>query len=625
VECASALLEAAPVSTPSAMIIDVPFVGNGNLGAAVSAQDGLQFWLGANNMWSTNTAPDHGLCDAAANSVNPTHSGAVYTLISAGLLTLQAPSLRNASFRAEMNLAQGSLAANLSAAGAGGLRTRSFVAADRDALVVRLEADAPLTVSVEASVPESATVVSGKAPWVIPTEAGHAGGTIHAPRQGVNQVDNNVLLNTCGRGGQHAGSQRFRVGADGAVTLSDGRCLVLAGRPKGRDCSNATRRITIGPCGGPTTAWKMARGQLSLTDGGTTYFAGLLKMRPAPPPGPAGKPVHPQPGFTSFPGDVGGQSQHGAPLCNCSSAAACPAEAAKQCAASADCHSFAVYEHGGHAGWKGWCQTYGAKDTAARYQDPGWNLWKKNSNESDSAALGDAEGDAFSPVPFVVAEPSSSGTWTFDADSGALSLGNVSAVPGGAACLTIAEPNRNLNAAVAATVAPESGVAQEPQLEARSNGAYASNFTIKLLPGKPQHLVVGVHVCCKGCQAIGTPACAALPASNAGGNGAVSAAVSLAAAVAKDVAAEEASTRGWWDRYWNASSINLGPRYRQLEQFYYGLQVSAGSATFAAFEQESLKKTLRAVHRRRGVASGPHGPRAVVSAARLAFVLPAAA
>ena len=196
-------------------------------------------------------------------------------------------------------------------------------------------------------------------------------------------------------------------------------------------------------------------------------------------------------------------------------------------------------------------------------------------------------------------------------------------MPGGAACLTIAEPNRNLNAAVAATVAPESGVAQEPQLEARSNGAYASNFTIKLLPGKPQHLVVGVHVCCKGCQAIGTPACAALPASNAGGNGAVSAAVSLAAAVAKDVAAEEASTRGWWDRYWNASSINLGPRYRQLEQFYYGLQVSAGSATFAACQQESLKKTLRAVHRRRCVASGPHGPRAVVSATRLAFFLPA--
>jgi hypothetical protein len=39
VECASATFDAPPVSTPSSFIIDGPFIGNGNLGAAMSALD----------------------------------------------------------------------------------------------------------------------------------------------------------------------------------------------------------------------------------------------------------------------------------------------------------------------------------------------------------------------------------------------------------------------------------------------------------------------------------------------------------------------------------------------------------------------------------------------------------
>ena len=53
ISCATAKLDAPPVSTPSSFIIDGPYIGNGNLGAALSADHGLQFWLGANNMWST--------------------------------------------------------------------------------------------------------------------------------------------------------------------------------------------------------------------------------------------------------------------------------------------------------------------------------------------------------------------------------------------------------------------------------------------------------------------------------------------------------------------------------------------------------------------------------------------
>ena len=72
--------------------------------------------------------------------------------------------------------------------------------------------------------------------------AGHGGATIHAARQGVNQVDNNVLLNTCGRGGQHAGSQRFRVGAAGAVTLSPTRRQM----PGATDPSHRLRALRAG-------------------------------------------------------------------------------------------------------------------------------------------------------------------------------------------------------------------------------------------------------------------------------------------------------------------------------------------------------------------------------------------
>ena len=39
---------------------------------------------------STNTAPDHTLCDAAALKVNPLHAGNVYTLIGGGAVSLRA-------------------------------------------------------------------------------------------------------------------------------------------------------------------------------------------------------------------------------------------------------------------------------------------------------------------------------------------------------------------------------------------------------------------------------------------------------------------------------------------------------------------------------------------------------
>ena len=232
------------------------------------------------------------------------------------------------------------------------------MAANNDTLLVRLETDAPLDLMVTVSVPQSATKVSGHAPWVLPTEGGTRpsdsgrGPTMaYAAREGVAQVDNNVVLNTCARGGQHARAQAFEINlTDARVTLGDGRCLILAGKPLGSDCNNSTRRITVGECGVEGSGWvyNASIQQLTLTEAdGGVFFAG-------PPAVPAPAPLPTPPGYTSIPGAVGGQSHGGYPLCKCTSVSACPAEAAVQCNRSADCRSFAVYQPGPHGSECGW-------------------------------------------------------------------------------------------------------------------------------------------------------------------------------------------------------------------------------------------------------------------------------
>ena len=504
----------------------------------------------------------------------------MYTLIGVGKVTLEAtPFLGNESFAAEMNLEAGALDANLTS-DAAELRTHSVVAAEKDALVIRLDVDVPLTLTISVAVPESTTVVTGHAPWVLPTEAGYedpkdAPLGIYAARQGVNAVDNNVVLNTCGRGGQHAWAQRFSLSKNGDLTLSDGRCLVLTTRATGPDCLNSTRRITIGDC---ERNWRSpihwifnaSAGTLSILeppppngDNATVFYAVLAPTpAPVPTPGPAPVPVAPQPGYAPFPGYVGGQGNGGRPLCNCTSVLACPEQAARQCNASSTCHSFAVYAH--HQ-WNG-CQMYDEQDTIKRYKDTGWNLWAKSSlagHAEDYSSttvrdptVSDSTTDAFSPVPFVIASTSPAGTrWRYDRTTGFLSAGQVTSVPGGDACLTYAEPNRNLNSAIGVKVANASGHFHHlDQAQARTNGEYEANMTIHLVPGEPQYLVAGVHVCCKGCDAIGTPRCD----STGVGNAAVPQALQLAADVGAHAVQEQQATALWWDEFWNASSINLG-------------------------------------------------------------------
>jgi hypothetical protein len=550
------------MATPSSFILDGPFLGNGNFGAVVGAEGGLSFYLGANNLWSSNTAPDHGLCDAAANTVNPLHSGNVYTLIGGGVVALfEAGAARGeqGSFTAVLDFEHGSLSANYSF-GSAMLRTESFIAANDDVLLVNLTADAPLQLVIEVSVPASATRVATATDHVLPTTAGVApDGTIFAGREGVNTVANNVLLNTCGRGGQHDGAQSFGIGSDGAVQTRDGRCLVLGGPPRGKDCAdNATQRIVLGDCGAsPRLMLDRTSGNLVFEGTGLAAVVAVPTTPPIPPPTPFPAPD----GYTAVAGDVGGQGAAGTPLCNCSSVAACPDEAAKQCNADPQCRSFAVYSPGGKRGWNGWCQMYNAADTGKAYPDSGWNLYRKGKQPLL---------DPFVPVDFIVAAANATPlVWTFEPVIGFLSVAPTGQTPG-TPCLTFVEPNRNLNAAVAVKVVGEPGLAPA------SDGRRLANTTVSLQPGRPLTLVVANAVCCKECTAIGTPQCGADQGGDA--NLAVSRAQGIASAAAPQATSLQAETVEWWDAYWNASAVNLGPRFRVLEQFYFGMLYTVGAA-----------------------------------------------
>ena len=52
VSCAAARFAEAPRATPSSFILDGPYLGNGNFGAAMGATGGLTWFLGSNNLWS---------------------------------------------------------------------------------------------------------------------------------------------------------------------------------------------------------------------------------------------------------------------------------------------------------------------------------------------------------------------------------------------------------------------------------------------------------------------------------------------------------------------------------------------------------------------------------------------
>jgi hypothetical protein len=396
VECATAQLREPPSLTPGSRIIDAPYIGNGGIGAAIGGKPEHQMiYIGANNMWSTNTAPNHGLCDTKASPLpSNLHSGNAYTLVTLGGVGFEIPDLSSATYMTQMDLANARINSTFTDKDGLVVSMSSYVLANKDVIITDLVSTVATNVTITPAPP-------AQNPWHLPSRSGVAtdpttgGSTVWMERQGVSEVQNTFVLSTCERGGQNQFSQRFKVlaaNSDGSVRLSmkDGRCLRLGEPPTGSDCSAGVRKVVVGFGGGRTNTkgnhadsctdaekqWTLVpenssrsnthinfgskvgsvgSGRFALTaivDGptGTIRYA-LNRAVTAPLPG--------IPGYAAVLADtVGGQPPLA--ICHCTSISACPGEAAKQCDANPQCTSFAVYQPGPTPGWDGYCQLYNA-------------------------------------------------------------------------------------------------------------------------------------------------------------------------------------------------------------------------------------------------------------------------
>ncbi len=203
--CHVGVWDAAPHRTPSSGVVDGPLLGNGDLGAGLSASGAAAtWWIGKSDMWATNTAVD---------SPTPTlHSDAFYTAIGAGsLAVVPADSAflgSGATFAATQDLASASVAATLSAGG--GALNLSFasaiIAADENTLLVSLRisggSGGPLATNITVSqaqasvfgLPTSVGVLGGSAAPAPPTPLAWAA---FAAKSGVTATHNSLLLMPC--------------------------------------------------------------------------------------------------------------------------------------------------------------------------------------------------------------------------------------------------------------------------------------------------------------------------------------------------------------------------------------------------------------------------------------------
>ena len=149
---------------------------------------------------------------------------------------------------------------------------------------------------------------------------------------------------------------------------------------------------------------------------------------------------------------------------------------------------------------------------------------------------------------------------------------NISQAPAGvrlasaatAKCLTVAEPNPQVYGAVAMSVV---GAASSGS----TDNLHVANVTLQLAGGGSATLVLAAEVC----DGVGAAACSVSQA--------IERATSTAAAVAAGGAARiqelQQQHAEQWAAFWNASSVDLGPAWQDLEAFYYNMQYMLGSAS----------------------------------------------
>jgi Fe-S cluster biogenesis protein NfuA len=545
---------------PSYMMQPQPLAGNGDIGLCFDGPpEETTFHLTTTSFWCSNVAPD-------SSRTVPHYRYEFFTHTRIGTLSLSAPSMEGGSYSATQELHAARINASFareeqghgsSDAALPSMHHSSIVTATDSVVLTRLTVRQRTPVVLTLRHPTSWVYgpnLLAEAGWSLQDEA------LWMWRRSVVQVNNSLVGANCFVGGQRPASQLFVVDErTRAVTLQDGRCLQMFAA-----AADGKMSVTVGACSGGGAA------------------AADWVLRPAAPPRPLPPPPPPPPlppavlrNFTAVAHTIGAQPPSSLYHCRAAAGLGCESEAAAMCMREHTCAGFAVCAtwHNGTV-----AELFTAAQVAKSAANELWTLFKKK-RAGDGGSSGGASTEsgyyelAHVPTGMCVAvsaglntlplQPcnASSTRWSYNASSlhvfeaGGVDSWGAAWEAGGARCVTAVEPNPLVAAGLAVQLRSANGsiVKHVMPLVNASDGSASIATTIE---AGEYDVVTALETRgdCRGCRSDIVAVHEA----------------ALAAVRAATPSRLRVAHAEWWRRYWNASMVDLGPRWRTLESFYYG-------------------------------------------------------
>lgn len=304
VACHRGIWSTAPSRTPSNGVVDGPLLGNGDIGAAVSYDDGtggVVYWIGKGDMWATNTDVDQvipslhsdtfytsisgglvhifptGTEETVNNLVNSSSSTATrYSPLSSSSSSLS-PVRSTVSFGAVQDLftASVNLTATLQDALGNVINITygpSIIASDENTLLI------PFTpVSTTLSVMNWSIVVASETSWNLPLQSGVDTNQPSSPvlwttKQGVTSTDNHMILMPCDTKTYvyYPAISTFTIQPNNLILLSNNTFQDNTANPVCLAQANGnSTKLTIQPCnpsvGTGPTAWQLVSATIQRT------------------------------------------------------------------------------------------------------------------------------------------------------------------------------------------------------------------------------------------------------------------------------------------------------------------------------------------------------------------------
>lgn len=166
---------------------------SGRISLFIGPPEDLTFYVGSNNMWSTNTAPNHGLCNASNPMPAQLHADNAYTIVSIGKVTMTTPDLVGATYSVDMDVANAYLNTSFTNVSSG-LEVNISVFAtravdSRDRIFWRISSNRDISTTVT---PSTSSTTENK--FRLPAFSGVDGGVPWVARMGVTEARNNLVL-----------------------------------------------------------------------------------------------------------------------------------------------------------------------------------------------------------------------------------------------------------------------------------------------------------------------------------------------------------------------------------------------------------------------------------------------